>query len=159
MSKLSDKFSFRDFTMRSVRDTDIDALVEIINEAYSYQDEAKGASRTNPEHLQKRINETDFYVVLSGEEVIGCIYLESKNSSLHFGLLTLSPDYRGIGLAQAMMAAVEEYGKEGGFSTLALDYMSLAPWLKEYYEGYGFSETGSVEQWGRINLVEMKKVL
>jgi hypothetical protein len=37
--------------------------------------------------------------------------------------------------------------------------MSLAPWLKKYYEKYGYAETGTVEAWGTIDLIRMKKAL
>lgn len=108
MSLVADYFSFKDFTMRRVTDADIVALVALINEAYAYQDEVKGEPRTNPVHLRKRVGETDFYVITrSGGGTVGCVYVEPKDSALHFGLLTVAPAWRGTGLAQAIMQAVE----------------------------------------------------
>jgi N-acetylglutamate synthase-like GNAT family acetyltransferase len=154
---LSNYFSKKDFSLRSTLKSDINDLVEIINAAYSYQDQAKGEPRTNTNHLQKRINETDFYTVLHTERVIGCVYLEPKGSALHFGLLTLIPDFRGKGIAESIINSIDAYAKNNDFETINLDYMSLAPWLKKYYEKHGFLETGEVTVWGSIDLVRMQK--
>lgn len=154
---LSNYFFLENVSLRTVADRDVDRLVEIINDAYSYQDAVKGESRTNPDHLRKRISETDFYTVLKGDEIIGCIYLEPEELVLHFGLLTLAPDFRGKGIAEAIMSAIDKYADDHNFTTLDLDYMSLAPWLKKYYEKYGFAETGEVAPWGKIDLIRMQK--
>jgi RimJ/RimL family protein N-acetyltransferase len=156
---LSYYFSKKGFDLRRTLDDDINNLVEIINDAYSYQDKAKGEPRTNPNHLRKRMSETSFYTVLHDKDIIGCVYLEPKGSALHFGLLTLAPDFRGKGIAKAIIDAIDTYAKANNFATIDLDYMSLAPWLKKYYEKYGFIETGEVRDWGSINLIRMQKKL
>lgn len=159
MADLQNYFAYKDTLLRPASDGDIPHLVRLINEAYSYQDEAKGAPRTNPDHLRKRVSETLFYVAQQDKQLVGCVYLEPKDTSLHFGLLTVIPRLRGTGLAQALMAAIEKYAKSQNYQTIELDYMSLAPWLKPYYEGYGFQETGDTTVWGSITLVRMKKSL
>lgn len=154
---LSNYFSIENVSLRLTLDQDVDKLVETINEAYSYQDAVKGESRTNHVHLRKRISETDFYTVLHVDKIIGCVYLEPEESVLHFGLLTLAPDFRGKGIAETVMSAIDKYANDHNFTTIDLDYMSLAPWLKKYYEKYGFIETGRVTPWGRIDLIRMQK--
>lgn len=152
-------FHFDTVNLRRFKDSDTDALVLLINEAYSYQDHVNGEPRTNPAHLRKRASEVELYVVQKDDSLIGCVYIEPRYASLHFGLLTLIPKHRGTGLSQSMMEAIEAYAKDNRFTTLELDYMSLAPWLKPYYEKYGFIETGEVGPWGSIDLVRMKKNL
>jgi N-acetylglutamate synthase-like GNAT family acetyltransferase len=154
---LSDYFSKNGLSLRNTLDKDVNELVEIINDAYSYQDEAKGGPRTDPDHLRKRIGETDFYTVLHDKHIIGCVYLEPKGQALHFGLLTVTPDYRGKSIAKTIIDAIDMYAKSSDFETIDLDYMSLAPWLKSYYEKHGFVETGEVRAWGSIDLVRMQK--
>lgn len=156
---MNEHFTFNETSLRRFDEGDIPALVALINEAYAYQDYVKGRPRTSPEHLRKRASEVEFYVVEYNEEIIGCFYIEPRDRSLHFGLLTLIPEHRGTGLSQAIMAAIESYADAHHFTALELDYMSLAPWLKLYYENYGFSETGQVQPWGSIDLVRMKKSL
>lgn len=138
---------------------DVDCLVKIVNDAYSYQDEARGEPRTNRDHLIKRIGETEFYVATDDEAIVGCVYLEPHAHAMHFGLLTLVPTYRGKGLAQKLIATIEGYSKANNYTSLELDYMSVAPWLKAYYEKYGFVQTGVVTRWGYIDLIRMHKSL
>jgi hypothetical protein len=37
------------------------------------------------------------------------------------------------------------------------DYMSRAPWLKSYYQKYGFKETDEKIAWGSIDLIRMRR--
>ncbi|MFZ1812029.1 MAG: GNAT family N-acetyltransferase [Candidatus Saccharimonadales bacterium] len=154
---LSDFFSHQELSLRQTEAHDIPLLVPIINEAYSYQDEAKGAQRTNTEHLTQRITEVDFYTLLEADEIVGCVYLEPKANVLHFGLLTLVPRLRGKGVGDSLIQAIESYARSHHFETISLDYMSLAPWLNRYYEKFGFRETKKVTRWGKIDLIEMRK--
>lgn len=142
--------------LRYVQDGDIRTLVDIINDAYIYQDKAKGGPRTNVGHLTKRIIDTDFYVVTAEDKVVGCVYLESHGSSMHFGLLTIIPELRGTGLGSGIIEAIRNYSIDSCYVRIELDYMSLAPWLKKYYERYGFGETGERVAWGSIDLIRMR---
>lgn len=153
---LAEYYSSDDVTLRKVNDVDIDTLVAIINDAYSYQNEAKGVLRTNQEHLVKRISETEFYVIEKNKKLVGCVYLESHQESLHFGLLTIIPELRGTGLGLAIMNAIIKFAKSNQYKYLELDYMSVAPWLKKYYEKYGFKDTGEKTEWGAIDLRRMR---
>ena len=157
MDTLPSFFHYPNASLRGADENDIPFLVKLINEAYSYQDEAKGSTRTNPEHLRKRMTKTDFYVIERANEIVGCIYLEPRELSLHFGLLTLIPRLRGKGIAQAVMTAIEAHAQHHNYPTIELDYMSLAPWLRPYYEKYGFIATGEIQEWGSIDLIRMKK--
>ena len=159
INNLSTYFWFESYHMRRATDADVPQLVAIINAAYSYQDEAMGMPRTSQDHLTKRISETDFYVVKGAEQLVGCVYLESCEESLHFGLLTVIPDLRGTGLAPSIIEAIEKYAISNTYHFIDIDYMSLAPWLKKYYEKYGFIETGDTTVWGSIDLVRMRKRL
>ena len=133
--------------------------MQVMLQINSYQDGAKDEPRTSPSHLNRRMSETDFFVIEHHTNLIGCVYLEPRGDALHFGLLTLSPEYRGRGVAGQVIEAIESYAKINHYISLELDYMSLAPWLKKYYEKLGFTETGEVQSWGAIELVHMKKSL
>jgi N-acetylglutamate synthase-like GNAT family acetyltransferase len=152
-------FNYPDVTLVPAVDSDVVELVELINHAYSYQNEAKGEPRTNPVHLKKRMDEVELFVAKHAGKIVGCVYIEPAGRVLKFGLLTVNDDHRGKGLAPAMMHAIENFAKDSKYHELSLDYMSLAPWLKKYYERYGFYETGKTTGWGTIDLIEMRKPL
>ncbi len=159
MPTLSDYFHFKEATLDLISESEIEAIVELINDAYSYQNEAKGEPRINKEKLRQRVASSQFYVVMNDSQVAGCVYTELARRYLHFGLLTVAPSLRGTGLGTAIMLAIEEYARDLNCEAIELDYMSLAPWLKPYYEKYGYAETGETTHWGTIDLIRMIKSL
>lgn len=134
-------------------------IIPIINHAYSYIDKYRGKPRTNPEHLREHAGVDDYYVVEDNSKLEGCVYIHRKGDSMHFGMLALTDNYRGKGVGQAIINAIEDYAKELNCKTLEIDYMSVSPWLKKYYESKGYRETGQIEQWGKIDLIHMSKDL
>lgn len=161
MSELSRYFSIDNgFSMSRATQDDVDELVPLINEAFAYQYVGTDGSRTDYERLPKCIDETELYVVKDDKSaVVGCVYIKPDGDALHFGLLALAPEYRGKGIAARMIRSIENYAKENNFASLELDYVSVAPGLKTYYERYGFAETGEVEEWGAVDLRRMRKVV
>jgi predicted N-acetyltransferase YhbS len=156
---LSDIFRFPGLTCEPIADADVDAAVALINEAYAYQDAHKGQPRTNPAHLRRQISQSEFYVVRQLGEIVGCLYVRRQEGSVHFGLLTVAQRLRGTGLAPALIKAVESYARKLGVQAVELDYMSVAVWLRTYYERFGYAETGQVTPWGSIDLIRMAKPL
>lgn len=157
MPKLSNYFQFGNVDLHLLDEVDIDATGTLINEAYSYQDEAKGRPRINAQELRQRIAQCEFYIAKTDKGVVGCVYVERLPKRLHFGLLAVAGELRGKGLGLALIKAVEDYAHALHMKGVELDYMSIAPWLKPYYENYGFVETGEVTSWGNIELIRMAK--
>ena len=140
--------------------TDVTELVTLINNAFKYQDEAKGEARTNQAGLLKKMSKSDFYVWKEiGGVIVACCYIEIHKDKLHFGLLAVEDRYRGKGLAPAIMDSIEHYAISLGKHLLELDYMDLSPWLKRYYERRGYNETGFVEDIGWSQLIRMVKAV
>lgn len=152
-------FNFKGMKLSRATNVDVEELVIMINEAYSYQDKEKGEQRTSNAKLTSRLQEVEMHTIRDHDRLVGCVYIEPRKDVLHFGLLTVTQRYRGTGLAYAVIKTIEDYARNKHFEKIGLDYMSLAPWLKSYYERYGFKETGDAEQWGTIKLVRMEKQL
>lgn len=146
------------FTVERATQRDIPELMELINHAFQYQDEAKGMSRIDSIGLQKKMEKTEFYIWRDAtSKLAACCYVAFNAHTAHFGLLAVSDDLRRKGLAPSILAAIEAYAL--GNETLELDYMSLSPWLDRYYERYGFEKTGLVEDIKWSKLIRMQKRL
>lgn len=152
-------FDYPQIQLALIEPHEIPSVVQLINEAYQYQDAVKGAPRTSVDGITDRAARSDLYVARHNEAPVACVYIEPIGQILHFGLLTVSPDWRGKRLAPAIIRAIEDYARHHRFARLELDYMSLAPWLRRYYEGYGFAATGEIVPWGEIDLIRMSKHL
>ncbi len=158
-TKLSDFFTFNDLSLSKLMVKDVDETVALLNSAFRYQELATGHKRTDRNHLLSKMRELSCFVVKNRSEIVGTVAYETNDTTLHFGLMSVSNEYRGKGLAQAIVHAVEEYAKSQSYMILELDYMSIAPWLKKYYEKYGFEETGHTVTWKEVNLIQMQKPL
>ncbi|MDF2461372.1 MAG: GCN5-related N-acetyltransferase, partial [Candidatus Saccharibacteria bacterium] len=146
MPSLADHFHRPGFTLRRLRRSDYPVVVPLINDAFSYQDAARGGeTRTNPKHLEWLDGITEFYVILEGDEIVGCVHTEPEGNGVFFGLLTVVPQLRKTGLARAVITAVENYSRALNAECVRLGVMSISPWLKHYYERLGYSATGKVE--------------
>ena len=157
---LQDYFYSDTFAVKRISQNDVPEVINLINHAFWYQDEAKGAKRIDAAGVQKKMDNSEFYVWRDGAgELAACCYVTLGESKLHFGLLAITDKLRGKGLAPAIMTATEGYGQALGKEMLELDYMSLSPWLGEYYERYGFEKTGFVEDIGWSKLIQMQKKL
>jgi N-acetylglutamate synthase-like GNAT family acetyltransferase len=158
MASLSDFFDFDGLALRRILPGDFPATVELVNEAYAYQETAKGEPRTSLDQLAARAETSECYVLEAGSKIVGCVYVELLNRKLaKFGMLTVAPALRHKGVGGSLIAAVESYVKGQDIIRLQLDYMSVAPWLKSYYERLGFQENGSIRAWGNIDLIQMEK--
>lgn len=158
--RLEDLFDNSQIIVSRVSDDDVVPTRELINHAFSYQDKIKGEKRITIDRLREKIAETEFYVWKDeAGDVVACVYVELLQDRLHFGLFSVADLYRGKGLAQEIMRCLEDYALTNGKHTMELDYMSISPWLKGYYERYGYKETGEVEDIGWSKLIRMEKAL
>lgn len=159
MKALSDFFSFKHLTMRRFDSADTAEVEALVNHAFKYQEPIVGRPRTDPKRLQKLSSETDLFVVQDGHTIVATIYTEPNGQSIHFGLFAIADAYRGSGLAQAMLSALNQYAKAAGAKTIDLDYTAFSPWLGAYYQRYGFAPTGQTEERDIGTLVQMEKTI
>ncbi len=155
---VSNYFSFQDLSLQLIEESDIEAAVTMINSAYLYQELATRIPRTDAERLRERMEASVVYVVKQTDgNVVGCICIEPIDGGFHLGLFAVSHERRGTGLASAILIAIEKFTSASGMHLLELDYMSIAPWLKPYYQKHGYLETGQSRAWNAIELIEMIK--
>lgn len=159
MKPLPHNFQLPGPTVSVATEPDIPELIELINDAFAYQDADKGKSRIDRAGLMKKIAESTFLVWREHRGIAACCYIETSDEVVHFGLLCMSNGYKGGKIAPKILAATEEYAKEAGRPSVQLDYMSQAPWLKQYYERFGYKETGTFRDIGWSKLVQMEKRL
>lgn len=159
MTSLIDFYGQTDFEMSFFIEEDADEVIRLINKAFSYQDEAKGRERINKEELDKKVSETEFYLVKKGKQLVACVSLEVKDEFLHIGLLSVTDGFGGGKLAPYILASIEEYAKGLNLNKINLSYGTASPWLKKYYERYGFTENGRQVDLGWSELIEMVKEL
>ncbi len=159
MAQLLDSFQIPGFSVSEAGAGDIPELIALINQAFAYQDEAKGQPRIDAAGLTKKMGESNFLVWRDSQQIVACCYVESDEQSLHFGLLSIVPSLRGGKLAPRLLVAIEGYARAQVKTSIELQYMSQAPWLEAYYQRFGFRATGQVRDLGWSKLFGMRKSL
>jgi GNAT superfamily N-acetyltransferase len=159
MPSISKYFKYPGFKVNHIQIDDLETTVRLINSAYSYMEAYKDEPRTSLPRLKKRMGESELFIAKQRDEIVGCFYVDREDEAVHFGLLAVIEKLRGTGLAPALIKAVEAYARALGADRVDLDYMSISPWLKPYYEKLGYSETGAIVNWGTIDLIRMVKPL
>ncbi|MGZ5190745.1 MAG: GNAT family N-acetyltransferase [Flavisolibacter sp.] len=132
---------------------DIDKLMLLVNSAYRGESAKKGWTheanliegnlRTDEKSLEKMINDPNATILKyeEGEQIIGCVYLEKKNTSLYLGLLTVSPELQAKGIGKKLLKAADEYAIQNYCNKIEMTVISARSELIAWYERNGFFQT------------------
>ncbi len=138
-------------------ETDIPALEKLVNSAYRGDSSKKGWTteadlldgiRTNQASLATTLQNLNAVILKytnTNGEIIGCVYLEKKNTKLYLGMLTVSPEIQAKGIGKQLLAASENYAKEKGCVAITMTVIFVRKELIAWYERHGYSPTGKTE--------------
>ena len=83
------------------------------------------------------------WLATEGEAVVGCIALrklERFEKSGEVKRLYVKREYRGRGIAEQLLAALEDYSREAGYRTLYLDSKDDLTTAIRFYQRHGYAE-------------------
>lgn len=132
---------------------DIDTLMLLVNSAYRGESAKKGwTHEADLIQGEMRIDETSLEKMMMGpdatilkyeeeDQIIGCVYLENKNSSLYLGLLTVAPDVQAKGIGKKLLKAAEEHALNYNCNKIEMTVISVRKELIDWYERNGFHQT------------------
>lgn len=165
-------------TFRYAIQSDTPALFSLINSAYrgdiarkgwTHEADLVGGLRTTEEELGKIIRNPgeSYLLVLSGEEIVGCVHLKDENETLYFGMLSILPDWQNRKVGASLMQEIENIGRKTNKRFIRLVVIHARSELISYYERKGFVLTGTSEEFPSqypakipgLLLLEMKKTL
>jgi len=126
---------------------DLDSLQRLINQAFVVERLLKkgGADRLDAEGLEIRrlFASGTFLVMEEAQSLLACVYLKPDAGRCYLGLLSVSPDLRGRGLARKLQLASEEFARDRGCLWMDLDVISpRREELVPLYQKLGYSQQG-----------------
>jgi GNAT superfamily N-acetyltransferase len=83
------------------------------------------------------------WLTRDGEAVVGCIALrglENLEKSGEVKRLYVKPEYRGQGIAERLLAALETYARESGYQAIYLDSKDDLKTAIRFYARHGYAE-------------------
>ncbi|MFD9390107.1 GNAT family N-acetyltransferase [Streptomyces sp. NPDC060000] len=142
------------FTFRDATDTDVDALVALIESAYRGDSSRSGwtteadilhGQRTDPDGVLAVVKAPDsrLLTVERDGRIVACCQLEHRGGHAYFGMFAVSPAVQGAGLGKTVMAEAERQARETwGVTEMHMTVISVREDLMAWYERRGYRRTG-----------------
>ncbi|QJT06683.1 GNAT family N-acetyltransferase [Streptomyces asoensis] len=143
-----------EFTFRDAVDTDVDALVALIESAYRGDASRAGwtteadilqGQRTDPDGVLAVIKAPDSRLLIVEQQgrIVACCQLEHRGGHAYFGMFAVSPTVQGAGLGKTVMAEAERQARENwGVTEMHMTVISVREDLIAWYERRGYRRTG-----------------
>src|SRR6476469_8352698 len=137
---------------------DLQPIIKLVNSAYRGEtakkgwtheaDLIKGDLRIDEKMLTKLFDNPDSVILKAIDqsgEIVGCVYLEKKDSALYLGMLSVSPYKQASGIGKLLLKAADNYAKEKKCETIEMTVISARKELINWYERNGYVNTGKVK--------------
>ena len=126
-----------------------------------YTPEALSATLFGAEAIRRRIEEgTAVWIALLGDDPVGTVSAFDRPEGLHLRSMAVHPGARGHGVARALLAEAERFGRERGHTRV---FLRTTPFLHAaiaLYSRTGFTLCQGVERdFHGVSLFEMEKTL
>ena len=106
--------SIHSHTMREAEPADVDALVRLINAAFSVEKFFLDRDRIDAETVHKLMSKGRFLLAEDDSAIAACIYVELRGDRGYFGLLSVDPIRQKTGLGRKLVTAAEDYFHSSG---------------------------------------------
>src|ERR1700681_167457 len=152
-------------SIRNAKDSDVEAIVGLINNAFLVELFFIERDRTNPEMVRSLMEKGKFLLAEDGPSLAGCVYVELRGARGYLGMLSVDPARQNMGLGRQLMAAAEDYFRDAGCTFSDLMIVNVRTELLAMYRGFGYVETGTAAYENRfptkipVHFIAMSKPL
>ena len=101
-------------------------------------DPPSGAHKESAEQLARKLNHARSILALVESIPAGCVIYEPSDDMLLLGRLAVLPEFRGRGVATALVADVEQRAVAAGATRVRLGVRVALPALRAWYERLGY---------------------
>lgn len=142
-----------------------DELLALILAAFAYMDgridPPSSAHALTVDSLRQKASEEIAFGVISGGELLGCVFLRPEPNCLYIGKLAVAPASQGTGIGRQLIAIAEETARSLSLPTLRLQTRIELTENHEIFAAWGFVEAGRSAHAGFAGptSIEMRKVI
>ena len=129
--------------IREAIDSDSDNIVVLINAAFRVESFFIDGDRTDCDKVSAMLKSGKFLLIENGAKLVGCVYVELRCESGYFGLLSVDPSCRGLGIGRKLVVAAENYFGESGCRTSDMLMVNLREELLPFYRKLGYDVSGT----------------
>jgi GNAT superfamily N-acetyltransferase len=132
----------------------VEELTRVINRAYALGEDGlwlEGTTRTSPAEVAELVRSGGMLVATLDGQVVGCGFLRPLDATtLDLGLISASPEHRGIGVGREIVRAAEALARSRGVTTMQLELLVPQGWvhpqkdrLRAWYTRLGYETVRS----------------
>lgn len=134
-----------DLTLRRAAPSDARLVLDLIQAAFAeYRGRLKpdsGAYGETPEGIAAQLSGHEGALVAERAGVaVGCVLFRDEGEDLYFGRLSVLPDHRRSGVAEALVAAVEDEARARGAQGVHLGVRIALPGNQRLFARLGYVE-------------------
>jgi len=153
-------------SVRRAAESDVPAITRLINRAYRVEDFFVEGDRISEPEVAA-LADAKQLVVLDGAEggLAAAIQVDPTGERGYVGLLSVDPDFQGLGLGKRMVAVAEALCEAMGCRNVGLRVVNIREELAPWYRRLGYRETGAIAPFTDprakrpCHFVEMEKAL
>jgi GNAT superfamily N-acetyltransferase len=134
--------SLEEFGLRKAVPSDVPAIVDLINRAFSVEKFFKAGERIDPAGLTEMMKSGEFLLLESSGALIACVFVKITGERAYAGTLAVEPLQQKSGIGRCMMREAEDYARARGCEVLDIRIVNVRPELWEIYTKLGFVPTG-----------------
>lgn len=152
-------------TVRRAVDADAPALVDLLHRAFQQYsgvlDPPSGVHAETIATVRSKMSTGTWLLVERGRMPVGCVWYEPRGDYVYLGRLSVPPEFRGQGIANALLDAVEQQARGSGISSIRLAVRIVLDRMRAAYErrGYRVFEYETHPGYAEPTYVIMEKVL
>jgi GNAT superfamily N-acetyltransferase len=123
---------------------DAGEIARLVNLAYEVERFFVLGDRTSPDRVRAAMDMGAFLVVRNdSHDIIGCVYVETRDRRGTFGMLAVDPRAQGRGWGGQLIDAAEERARDAGCDTMEIQVVNLREELFPRYWKLGYVAVGT----------------
>jgi ribosomal protein S18 acetylase RimI-like enzyme len=155
----------RGITIREASESDINEMIEVVNQAFVEESFFVNRPRTHAGQLAGQFETGRFLLAHDGAKLVASVYFEVRGDRGYIGMLAVLPAMQKRGLGRVMMEASESALREAGCKVAEITVVNVREALPPMYRKLGYVETGIEEPYEElrqkltmpVKLIRMKK--
>ena len=128
--------------LRHADETDVDALVTLVNRAFAVELFFKTGDRTDEAGIRELLQQGPFLLLTDGANLLAAVHVTLNGDRLYIGMLAVDPAQQKSGIGSRMMREAEDFGRRAGCKFADLRVVSVRPELPLIYGKLGYAESG-----------------
>lgn len=133
-------------SVRRAQAADAPALAALVNRAYEVEGFFVEGLRTNADEIDRMLRSGTFLVLERGGDrpaLAAAVYVEPQPERGYFGMLSVAPEFQGMGLGTRLVRIAEAMCEAMGAPTVRLKIVNLREELGRWYRSLGYEEIGT----------------